>query len=72
MLEDRIRRTLRHRPMTVGELSNQLQVSEPQLRSALAHMIWPNGKRLPYGDVTCGKDGRFRLGDPAPLMTVPD
>ena len=70
-LEARAHRALRHRPMTADELAKHLGVLTPHLRATLAHMVWPNGKSKPYGLVTCNRQGEYVLGDPDPLMKVP-
>lgn len=71
-LPDRAYRALRHRPMTADALAQHLGVSESIMRACLAHMVWPNGKQRPYGTVTCNRAGEYLLGDPSPLMTVPE
>jgi hypothetical protein len=58
--------------MTAGELAKHLGVLECHMRATLARMVWPNGKRMPYGDITCDKQGRYLIGDPSPLMEVPE
>lgn len=70
-LEERARRSLRHRPLTADALARHLGVSVFLMRATLAHMVWPNGKQKPYGDVTCNRQGEFLIGAPDALMNVP-
>lgn len=70
-LQERAYRALGHRPLTADALAEHLGVSVPNMRACLAHMVWPNGKRPPYGRITCNRDGEYLHGDPWPLMQVP-
>lgn len=71
-LEERAHRSLRNRPQTADALAGHLGVSVFLMRATLAHMVWPHGKARPYGPVTCNRRGEYLLGDPGPLMMVPE
>ncbi len=50
--------------LTAQELADRVGAALPQMRQALSSLVF-NEKRI-----TCGRDGRYVIGDPAPLLKL--
>ena len=50
--------------LTAGELADEFGQPEAQMRATLADLVFR------AGEVTCDRDGRYKLGDPTALMEM--
>lgn len=71
MTEQLILAALREHPATAHDLAARFGAPQAVVRNTLAELVFRRDHRgRPCGVVTCGRDGRYRLGDPRPLLEV--
>lgn len=61
-------------PQTAADLAVRFAMPTAQMRGVLAAEVFRRakiaGKSRPVGRITCDRDGRYLIGDPAPLLAV--